>query len=388
LQNIFQNNKVLGFMSQNSKTTLWLFIIGSLVVIISVLHYSTSTLKWQYHLVYMQAYFIPIILAAFQFGVRGGLGTALIVSVIYLPHIMLQWGGLVENNLMRFLQIILFNILGYLTGLKAQGERQEKEKYQQAAKDLQKALELQKQQSEAISQMEQQLRAADRLAIVGELTASLAHEVRNPLASIRGAVEIIRDAVPEEVKKLEFFDILVQDTERLNRVVENYLGFAANPSQEYIAYDGGKILRDIVLMLGPQARRQQVRLQQDIDDAAAQLYGDANQFWQTALNVILNALQATPEGGTVQISLQNIMADEQPFVQLFVKDSGLGIRPEQLQEIFKPLFTTKAKGTGLGLAIVKRIADENNWEINVQSQPGQGTRFELLIPKKGKFKNE
>ncbi len=375
-------------MSQNSKTTLWLFIIGSLVVIISVLHYSTSTLKWQYHLVYMQAYFIPIILAAFQFGVRGGLGTALIVSVIYLPHIMLQWGGLVENNLMRFLQIILFNILGYLTGLKAQGERQEKEKYQQAAKDLQKALELQKQQSEAISQMEQQLRAADRLAIVGELTASLAHEVRNPLASIRGAVEIIRDAVPEEVKKLEFFDILVQDTERLNRVVENYLGFAANPSQEYIAYDGGKILRDIVLMLGPQARRQQVRLQQDIDDAAAQLYGDANQFWQTALNVILNALQATPEGGTVQISLQNIMADEQPFVQLFVKDSGLGIRPEQLQEIFKPLFTTKAKGTGLGLAIVKRIADENNWEINVQSQPGQGTRFELLIPKKGKFKNE
>lgn len=375
-------------MSQQSRTTVWLIIIALLVVAISVLHYSTPTMKWQYHLVYMQAYFIPIILAAFQFGVRGGLGTAMVVSVIYLPHIMLQWGGLVENNLMRFLQIILFNVLGWLTGLKAQGERREKEKYQQAATELRQALELQKQQSEAISQMEQQLRAADRLAIVGELTASLAHEVRNPLASIRGAVEIIRDAVPENVKQMEFFDILIQDTERLNRVVENYLGFAANPSHQSAAYDAGKILRDIVLMLGPQARRQKVRFQLEIDEHIAPLRGDANHFWQTALNVILNALQATTQEGTVRISLKGISLSDKPYTQLLVEDSGAGMNSEQLQEIFKPLFTTKQNGTGLGLAIVRRIADEHNWEIDVHSQPGQGTRFELLIPKKGKENNE
>ena len=210
----------------NTKQKIQLSIIFILVICISLLHYNTPTKIWQFHLVYMQAYFIPIILAAFQFGVRGGLGIAILVSAIYFPHIMLQWGGLIENNLMRFLQIGLFNIVGYLTGLKSQGERKEKERYQAAANDLTQSIEKLKEQSERISEMEDQVRAADRLAIIGELTASLAHEVRNPLGSIRGAVEIIRDKVPDEIKNFEFFDILVQDTERLNQVVENYLNFS------------------------------------------------------------------------------------------------------------------------------------------------------------------
>ena len=167
-------------ISKISAKILWLLIIIILIIIISILHYSTPTMKWQYHLIYMQAYFIPIILGAFQFGIRGGLGAAIAVTVLYFPHIMLHWGGLVEENLMRFLQILLFNIIGYLTGLKAQREMDEKERLKNLTNELDKNYIELKIQSEILVDLEEQLRHSDRLAVLGELSASLAHEVRNP----------------------------------------------------------------------------------------------------------------------------------------------------------------------------------------------------------------
>ena len=121
---------------KSNKSLVWSGIIFILVIVISILHYTTPTMQWQYHLIYMQAYFIPILMAAFQFGIRGGLGVALAVSVLYLPHIMLHWGGLVENNLLRFMQIVLYNVIGYLTGLKAQREMEEIKKYKNTASEL------------------------------------------------------------------------------------------------------------------------------------------------------------------------------------------------------------------------------------------------------------
>ncbi|HID38074.1 MAG TPA: sensor histidine kinase [Calditrichaeota bacterium] len=360
----------------NRNKIYWIIFIAALVLVISFLHYNTSTQKWQYHLIYMQAYFIPIILAAFQFGVRGGLGTAMAVSVLYLPHIMLQWGGLVENNLMRFSQIILFNVVGYITGLKAQGERVEKERYQRTAKKLEEALAEQKRQSEQISDMEQQLRAADRLAIVGELTASLAHEVRNPLGSIRGAVEIIRDAVPDAVKKMEFFDILIKETKRLNEVVENYLRIAKKQPQHIHFFDLREELNNIIIMVSAQARKLKVQIETKLPRSPIRIKGDTGQFWQVALNIILNALQSMPFGGKLFIGLEQT----EKGICFTVKDEGTGIPEEKLRKIFKPFFTTKQNGTGLGLAIVKRIADENKWKILVNSAAGKGTQVEIILP--------
>lgn len=366
-----------------SKQNSWIIAILLLVGVISTLHYNTPTQSWQYHLVYMQAYFIPIILAAFQFGVRGGLGTAILISIIYFPHIMLQWGGLIENNLMRFLQIILFNVLGYLTGLKSQGERIEKEKYQKTANDLKYSLEQLKIHSEKISEMEEQIRAADRLAIVGELTASLAHEVRNPLGSIRGAVEIIRDSVPEDIKKLEFFDILIQDTERLNHVVENYLSFSRKKTTQYSKYDITEAIKNIVLMIGAQARKSKIRIDIDLPDEEYSLIGDPNHFWQVMINVLLNAIQAMPDGGQVDVRLMPVEEGNTEHIKkicLSIKDQGKGIPKDKLQDVFKPFFTTKKKGSGLGLSITKRIADENDWKIKINSQAGVGTEFAIYIP--------
>lgn len=363
--------------TNKNNSLLYSLAIGALILAISVLHYTTPTTSWQFHLVYMQAYFIPIILAAFLFGVKGGLGSALIISLIYLPHIMLQWGGLVENNLMRFLQIVLFNVLGYVTGLKAQGEKEEKEKYQAAAAKLEKSLQELQAKSEQIFEMEQQLRASERLSAIGELTASLAHEVRNPLGSIRGAVEIIRDAVPEEIKKLEFFDILIQDTKRLNEVVENYLSYAKKQTHHIRTYDLIEIISNIKLMIGARIRKSGIELKTQTAEKTLPLKGDPNNIWQALMNVILNAVQFMPHGGEINLSAEKT---NDQFIRICIRDQGTGIEPQNLTKIFDSFYTTRKEGSGLGLAIVKRLADENNWKIEIDSKPGFGTEFVFYIP--------
>ncbi len=362
--------------SEKRKDIIQILVITLFIAVISVLHYSTSTSKLEFHLIYMQSYFIPIILGAFWFGVRGGVGSALVISVIYLLHIMFQWGGFNPNNLIRFLQIALFLALGYLIGLKAQGEKEEKEKYRQAAKHLQQSLEELHKKTEKIFEMEQQLKAADRLALIGELTANLAHEVRNPLGSIRGAVEIIRDAVPEDIKNLEFFDILIHETQRLNEVVENYLNYAKKKSKMISLFDVREIVSDVTLMLRAKARKSNIQLHVQTDDHPLMVKGDSIHIWQILMNVLLNAIQAMPDGGGIWISAHIV----DHFIRIVVRDQGEGIAESELSHVFQSFFTTKINGSGLGLAIVKRIAEENKWEIELESAKNEGTKFSLILP--------
>ena len=375
-------NRVKGFVNDNKIQIFWWSVISLLIIAISILHYTTPTMKWQFHLLYMQSYFMPILIGAFQFGVRGGLGVAVVISLIYFPHIMLQWGGMVENNLMRFLQIALFNVIGYLTGIKTQKENEEKERTQQALSELEQSLTKLREQSEKLSDLEEQLRLADRLSIVGELTASLAHEVRNPLGAIRGAVEILEEEFGEHLKQTDFFRILIEETERLNSVVDNYLSFARKQGQRRSQYDAREVVQNSALLLSSKARKSQIQFKVDLPKAPIILKGDPNDLWQVLVNLELNAVQAMNEGGEIHIMGELIDSDDskQKMLRLVIEDQGGGIEENHLENIFKPFFTTKANGTGLGLSIVKRIVDENQWGIDVSSKPGSGTTFILLIP--------
>ena len=374
-----------------NKNVLWWSLICTMIVIISALHYTTSTMNWQYHLIYMQSYFIPILVAAFQFGVRGGILSAVFVSVLYLPHIMLHWGGLIEANLMRFLQIVLFYVIGYLTGFKAKREQEEKKRFQETAGELERSLRILNERTEKLSDLEKQLRQYDRLSVIGELTASLAHEVRNPLGSIRGAVEIMQDELPEAMKKSEFFRILIEETKRLNTVVENYLQYARRQAPEMKIFDIKETIQNARILLSGQFSRNGHELILKLPDKSCFIKGDPNQLWQILINLLLNADQAMPEEGEILISLTGdgeSLKDKRElkeqshngYYKLTVTDRGIGLAPEQIKEIFKPFFSSKPGGTGLGLAIVKRIVVENNWQIEIDSKQGEGTSFHLIIP--------
>ena len=371
------------------KDLKWWMIIGGMVILISILHYTTPTMKWQFHLIYMQSYFIPILLAAFQFGIRGGLGTAAAASLIYFPHIVLQWGGLIEANLMRFLQIILFNVIGYLTGLKAERERSEKQRYQETADQLQKSLQQLQEKTSKIEEMEDQLRLADRLSVIGELTASLAHEVRNPLGSIRGVVDILKGEPPESAKIQEFLEILMQETDRLNQVVENYLEYARQPEKEKTRFDVRDIIRNSEILLINRARKSNITINSTLPETPLYLNGVASQLQQVIVNLILNGIQASRQGNIISINA-NILVEESARNSNFqgegiliqISDQGSGIREKDLENIFKPFYTTHKEGTGLGLAIVKRISDQNKWQLDVKSRTGKGTTFSIFIPRK------
>lgn len=359
----------------------WWILIGIMITLISVLHYTTPTMKWQYHLIFMQSYFIPILIGAFQFGIRGGIITAGAVTILYFPHVMLQWGGLVEENLMRFLQILLFNVIGYLTGLKAQREMEEKQKLQALAQELKMNYTKLQQQSEHLQELEEQLRLSDRLAVIGELTASLAHEIRNPLSAIRGAVEIIRDEVPEKMRNFEFFKILIDDTKRLSEVIENHLSYARRQKQIVTYYKINDVCSNSVLMLKNQAKKQSIEIELQLTEQDILLKGNSNDLRQILINLLMNSIQAIDGTGHITLRTEKYSpAENEHTLNISIIDTGHGLTEEEISKIFHSFYTTKPNGTGLGLAIVKRIVDNNKWHIEVNSIPKKETQFTLSIP--------
>ena len=227
----------------------------------------------------------------------------------------------------------------------------------------------------------QPLRFADRLSVVGELSASLAHEVRNPLGAIRGATEILQDELSENGKPNEFLQILIQETDRLNKVLENYLSFARVKTQHVANFDLNEVIYNITQMMQYSAKKADIEFDIRLPHNSILLHGDPTHFRQILTNLLLNAIQAMTNGGIITISA-DVNPGEQR-VQLQVKDNGPGINEKNLKKIFKPFYTTKTTGNGLGLAIVKRLADENHWQLTAESRYGRGAAFYLIIPLSG-----
>ncbi len=363
-------------------TTHFFSLLGivGLIVLISYLHYTTPTTRMSFHIVYMQSYFIPILLGALVFGRVGGLGSAIAISLIYFPHVVFQWGGFMEENLMRFVQMGLFIAIGYLTGLKTDQEREEKHRYLETAKELKETLKRMEQQELRVTQLEEQLRRVDRLALIGELAATFAHEVRNPLSAIRGSVEIIQSEIPEQYRNQEFFHILIQETERLTGVVENYLNLARRNDSKKERFDARDVIYNSVLLFQRRLERKGIILETLLSATPLEIWGNQTELQQIVINLMLNAMEELRSGDRIRIRTQVVEEEHRRSFHLIIEDTGPGI-PEDLQErIFEPFFTTKENGTGLGLAIVKRIVENNHWQISMKSTPQKGTRFKVTIP--------
>ncbi len=376
-------------LSKNN--TLWWVIIAMLIGCISAFHYTTPIQNGHWHLIYMQSYFIPILIGAFQFGVRGGLGAAISISLIYMPHLAFDWVGNLEHRLLGFMHILLYNLIGYLTGLKAQREQSEKARYQKTALKLEQSLEQLKQQTEKLAEVEGQLHIADRRAIIGEMAASLAHEIRNPLGSIQGTVEILRDELPESAQNDKFFKILIDETRRLSVVLENYLSFARRPKDSDVEYDTAEVIQNTTMLLAGHFRKKNIKLNVLSPSVPIRVTGDPNYLTQILVNLALNAIQAMPEGGELTIRTENSQNKDggtKSPVRIHVQDQGCGIQSDELNKIFTPFYTTKENGTGLGLAIVKRLVDSLHWQIDVSSSPGEGSVFTLSLPVNAQQKQE
>jgi signal transduction histidine kinase len=346
-----------------------------LVVILAVTgaHYLTPTAQHGLHALYRWFYYLPIILGAFWFGLRGGAGLAAFVTAVYLPHVFLQWGG---GGAIHWLEIALYHVVGWVTGGLAQQLRGERDRFRRAAEDLERAYGDLKESTRQLLETEQQLRHADRLAVLGELSAGLAHEIRTPLASIRGAAEILSGA-PEESDRVEFAGILVKEVERLNRVVTGFLEFSRPSSGGRGQADLAAAVAETLRLLRLQADRTGVRLTEILPDGIGTVAMDEEPLKQVVVNLVMNAVQASARGGEVRIRAETV-GDS---VSLSVEDDGVGISAADADRVFEPFVTTRPDGTGLGLSVVRKILDRHGGSIRLEAGGGGGTTARVLLPR-------
>lgn len=347
------------------------------IVSISLLHYSTPLHLPYLHDIFQRLYYLPIILGALWFGLRGGLVCSIVVSIAYAPHILFQWGGEMTMEMEKYLEILLYNIVGGVTGLLSQRERERTVELQRTAIGLEHSYQKLQHQSERIIIIEEELRRAEKLSTLGEMAAVLAHEIRNPLGSIRGTAEILKEDYQPGHPKHEFIEIQIKETERLNRVVEDFLHMARPQPADMRPCRVQEELETMATLVANDARKRQIKLIVRPPTALVIIEADGEKLRQAFLNIIINALQATPSDGMVVISTAINQVEQ---CEITFRDTGTGIEATTLERVLEPFFTTKPDGTGLGLAITKKIIESHGGTLMVESDLGSGTTVTVRLP--------
>lgn len=253
--------------------------------------------------------------------------------------------------------------------------------FNQMASDLQQAQARLLAEAERGLEFEQELRRAETLAVAGRLTTALAHEVGTPLNIISGRAEFVAKSLPADDERRHDLEIIVGQIDRITRTIASLLDSVRPHRPELRPTRVGDVVDAILPLLRHAARRQQVTIDAALDETLT-VQADPGQLQQVLINLVLNAVDATPAGGTVTVETKRVPMNERPGALLAVSDTGSGISPEALPRIFEPFFTTKpsGRGTGLGLAICRDIVLAHDGELTVQSESGQGTTFSVWLP--------
>jgi signal transduction histidine kinase len=229
-----------------------------------------------------------------------------------------------------------------------------------------------------IKKLERDGAIQQRLAAVGEMAAGIAHEIRNPLASMSGSIQILRQELPLSSEQEQLMDIVLRESERLNTTIRSFLAYARPQRFQIARFDARRALNDTALLLRNSAEVLDVHLiDVDVPDDELWYEADEGQIKQIVWNLATNGLRAMPAGGHLRLSGS---VEASGGVTITVRDEGVGIPAEELDSLFQPFHGTFSKGSGLGLAIVHRIVSDYNGEIQVSSQPGSGTTVSVRLP--------
>jgi signal transduction histidine kinase len=232
---------------------------------------------------------------------------------------------------------------------------------------------------ERVHVLERRLTRQERLAALGHLAAGVAHEVRNPLNAIGMGIQRLEGEFAPTHAAEEFHTlcrIIRGEVARLNTIVQEFLTLARTPTLQRASIAVATLLQEVAALLDAEAQARSVRLTVQVPGPLPPLHLDRQQMQQALLSLLLNALQATPPGGAVQVTAE-ARSEE---VRITIADQGSGIAPELLERIFDPYFTTKPEGTGLGLPIALRIIQAHDGTLDVRSIPGQGTTVDVHVP--------
>lgn len=231
---------------------------------------------------------------------------------------------------------------------------------------------------EKIKKAAAQLAHSERLATIGQLGASIAHELKNPMMAMKGYAKILQTKVVGESEK-EAAEIIGTEVNRCENILQQMLRFARRESEEKIFYSVREVIESTCLLLKAEAKSRRIQIKMKLIQEGDHLFGNPQQLQQVFMNLLLNAFQASPEGAEVEIETQ-LKAQEE--IEIIISDHGKGISLENKEKIFEAFFTTKesGEGSGLGLSIVREIVRSQGGRVEFESEPGKGTSFQLYLP--------
>ncbi len=343
-----------------SKDNWWkLTSLAALIILTVSIHYGWILMQifghsdWV-HAIHSRLCYIPIVMAAAWFGLRGGLGAAVIISLAIQPYILLSDNPHLDPS-SEWVEIVFYFAMGGLIGLLVDREKRVRAHQEETALQLERS---------------------ERLSTMGQMAASVAHEIKNPLASIKGAVEIINSPATSSDEKHEFQGIIASEVGRIDRTVREFLDFGRPREIVLHRADMSSVVASATKQMERQMTDRQLELVSVIEDNI-QAEIDSESIHQLVLNLLLNAIEVSPPESTIEVRLER---GSDSMAILSIRDHGSGIAKNELEKIFEPFYTTKAAGSGLGLAIVQSIVAKHGGTINVESSPNQGTVFRISLP--------
>ena len=235
--------------------------------------------------------------------------------------------------------------------------------------------------------LEEKMRRREQMAVIGELSAGIAHEIRNPLASMSGSIQVLRSELDLNKENKKLMDIILKETDRLNNLIGSFLMYARPRSLECRPVQIKKLVEETIMLLQNSRRMAApVRIETDIEEDA-EILADPMAIRQVFWNLAINAVEAMPDGGNLRVAASRVQdrklskgKGNTGFVRVTVSDTGGGIDPETRKKLFFPFYTTKERGSGLGLAIVHQIIQQHAGWIDVVNHPGSGAEFHLYLP--------
>lgn len=337
----------------------WLIYI--LLAVITVLHYSHESHLHELHGVYRLFFFLPIILGGFRGGKLGGLMISLLVAAAFYPHAFMVTCAACGSTMDKLIELALYFGVGLLTGTLS-------DHLKNARTDLEKTL-MEK------TAMEAELLRSARLAAVGRLSAGLAHEIRNPLASIQGSAELLADDFESDHPKGRMLTILMDEAQRLNSVLTQFLEFARSEPGEMVVFDVVKEARDVAEMIRNHPDFKEITCHVIVSQEEVLGLGNREQIRQVLLNLGLNAAASCEPNGKVTFHLDK----HEGFLRCKVADTGNGFSQEAIEQFGTPFFSTKPQGTGLGLATSLKIMQDHGGSLEPNRVPDGGL-VTLMMP--------
>jgi signal transduction histidine kinase len=333
---------------------------------------------WTHALVsyYYQIFLIPVVSAATTFELSVVITVTVIAGLAYfsfwLPIFEYDRSQLPTDQVsLMSLRVAFFAIVAFLVYEQARAKRLQMARTEEAAAQLAES-------NRSLREAQVSLRRSERLAALGQLTAGLAHELRNPLGTIKASAEMLTKETLESRPEVraEMAEYIGSEVNRMNSLITSFLNFARPLQIRPVAADLNAVVDEVTRQQAELARERQVRVLVQRAENDCKFLFDPDLLTVALANLVQNAIQASAAGQEVEVRIERSAGQ----VKIWVTDQGHGVPAQHLESIFNPFFTTKPQGVGLGLPIVAKIVDEHQGQIQVFSEEGKGTKFEVVLP--------